>query len=118
VVGKLVVVGIGLIGGSLAAALKQRSACREVIAVVRNRDTGEQALRQGVADRVCLSIAEIAPELARGDVIFIAVPTLAVEQVLADIKASVKASITLTDGASVKGSVAEAARKVFGTVPS
>ncbi|HEY7883629.1 MAG TPA: hypothetical protein VIC08_01635, partial [Cellvibrionaceae bacterium] len=76
--GKLVVVGIGLIGGSLAAALKLRSACDEVIAVVRSRATGEQALRHGVADRTCLSIAEIAPELTRGDVIFIAVPALIV----------------------------------------
>src|SRR5690606_35601046 len=104
-VNKLVVCGIGLIGGSLAAALKKRGVCREVIAIVRSRATGEQALAAGIADRFCTSIEAVAAELTGEDMIFIAVPTLAVEQVLRDIQTRVSDSVTITDGASVKGSV-------------
>ncbi len=116
-VNKLVVVGVGLIGGSLAAALKQERACREVIGVARREQTCADAVRLGVCDRAVLSIADIAAELAAGDVIFIAVPTLTVDKVLADIQAVVSPEVTITDGASVKGSVVAAVRSVYGELP-
>lgn len=116
-INKFVVVGVGLIGGSLASGLKQRGACAEVIGIARNQASCDEALALGVVDRAYLSLAQIAQELGAGDVIFIAVPTLAVTAVLQDIKAHVSAQVTLTDGASVKGSVQRAAEAVFGSVP-
>ncbi len=114
---KLVVVGIGLIGGSLAAALKQRHACVEVIGIARRRQTCDRAVKLGVVDRAYLSLAEVAPELGCGDVIFVAVPTLAVAETLQDIRQCVAAEVTITDGASVKGSVEAAARACYGAMP-
>lgn len=116
-INKLVVVGLGLIGGSLAAGLKKRGVCAQAIGVVRSGDTGKSALELGVVDRICQSLEEIAPELGHGDVVFISVPTLAVPDVLKNAKHCLAPEVTITDGASVKGSVQRAAEEVFGQVP-
>lgn len=117
VINKFVVVGIGLIGGSLATGLKQRGACAEVIGIARKSDTCTEAVNHKVVDRAYTSLQEIAGELGQGDVIFIAVPTLSVNAVLEEIKNCVADTVTITDGASVKGSVQRAAEVVFGVVP-
>ena len=116
-IGRLVVVGIGLIGGSLSLALKAAGRCREVIGVARRPQTCEQAVALGVVDRAVTDIVEVLPELQAGDVIFVAVPTLAVEGVFAQLKNGLPQGVTVTDGASVKGSVIAAAEKVWGAVP-
>jgi len=118
VIRKLVVIGIGLIGGSVAAGLKKRGACKEVIGISRNPDQAKQAVELQVVDRAFTSLREIAPELTDEDVIFIAVPTLSVEKILSDIRDCVKAKVTITDGASVKGNVLIAAEKIFGKMPA
>ena len=105
VINALVVIGLGLIGGSLAAALKSVGACKRVIAVVRRQATADIALQKGIIDQFCFSMDEIAGELSAGDVIFIAVPTLAVKPVLMAIKEKVAKSVTITDGLSVKGDI-------------
>jgi 3-phosphoshikimate 1-carboxyvinyltransferase len=115
---KLVVIGIGLIGGSFAAGLKTRGACEEVIGISRNPDQAKQAIELNVVDRAFTSLDEIATELTDQDVIFIAVPTLSVEKVLLDIRRCVTAKVTITDGASVKGNVLVAAQKIFGQMPA
>jgi cyclohexadieny/prephenate dehydrogenase len=115
---KLVVIGIGLIGGSFAAGLKKRGACAEVISISRNPDQAKQAIELNLVDRAFTSLDEIANELTEQDVIFIAVPTLSVEKVLVDIHRCVTAKVTITDGASVKGNILVAAQKVFGHMPA
>ncbi|PUA29709.1 MAG: prephenate dehydrogenase [Cellvibrio sp. 79] len=116
-INKFVVVGIGLIGGSLAKGLKQRGACAEVIGIARKAETCTEAVNYGIVDRGYTSLQEIAHELGAGDIIFIAVPTLSVNSVFEEIKQFISADVTITDGASVKGSVQLAAEAVFGTVP-
>ncbi|MCV6627642.1 MAG: bifunctional prephenate dehydrogenase/3-phosphoshikimate 1-carboxyvinyltransferase [Cellvibrionaceae bacterium] len=114
---RLVVVGIGLIGGSLAKAAKQRGLCQQVVGIARRQQTCDDALKLGVVDRASTCLGEIAAELGAGDIIFISVPTLAVEASLKEIAAAVSPEVTITDGASVKGSVLEAARAVYGELP-
>ncbi|MFC3115411.1 prephenate dehydrogenase/arogenate dehydrogenase family protein [Cellvibrio fontiphilus] len=116
-INKFVVVGIGLIGGSLATGLKQRGACAEVIGVARKPETCVEAVERGVVDRAYTSLSEVASELRQGDVVFISVPTLSVTSVLQEIKECISSEVTITDGASVKGSVLRAAEQVFGEVP-
>lgn len=118
VVNKLVVIGLGLIGGSLAAAMKKMQACQEVIAVVRSQATADIALELQLVDRALFSLEDIGAELTLGDVVFIAVPTLSVADTLADVKRYVSADVTVTDGASVKGSVLAAAQNVYGELPA
>ncbi len=117
-VNKLVIIGIGLIGGSLAAALKKAGACNEVIGVARRQVTCDDAVKLGVVDRAYLSIAEVAGELGEGDVVFISVPTLTVEAILLQCQQCLKPTVTITDGASVKGSVLTAAQNAYGKLPS
>ncbi len=116
-VNKLVIVGIGLIGGSLAAGLKAVGGCSEVIGVARRQATCEEAVALGVVDRAYLSLEFLADELAEGDVVFISVPTLTVESILLQCKQWLSPAVTITDGASVKGSVLRAAQHVYGTLP-
>ncbi len=112
-IGKLVVVGLGLIGGSLAAAVRQKNYGKEVIGVVRCQETADIALEQGIVDRAVLSLESIASELGAGDVIMIAVPTLAVADTLQTIHANISSEVTITDAASVKGSVVNAVKTIW-----
>lgn len=115
---KLVVIGLGLIGGSLAAAAKKRGLCTEVLGVARRDEVCAQAIALDVVDRATTELKKFAAELGAGDVIFIAVPTLTVGQVLADIRACISDDVTITDGASVKGSVAADVKRLWGGMPA
>ncbi len=114
----LVVIGLGLIGGSLALGLKQANACRRVIGIARKESVRLRALERGIADETYADIAEVASQLGEGDVIFIAVPTLAVRGVLQTLKNTVSDTVTITDGASVKGSVLADFQAVYGDMPA
>lgn len=115
---QLVVIGLGLIGGSLAMAARRRGICETVIGVVRSDEIGSTAVAMGVVDSATTSLAEIAPSLGEGDVIFVAVPTLSVRKVLEQVRDLVSPVVTVTDGASVKGSVLCDVQAVYGEVPS
>jgi 3-phosphoshikimate 1-carboxyvinyltransferase len=122
---KLVIVGLGLIGGSLAAAVKKfshssnasKSNDYETIGIVRKQETADYALKNNIVDRVFLSLEDIANELTAGDIIFIAVPTLSFEETLNHIKEKVSNDVTITDGCSVKGSIVESVQKIYGEIP-
>ncbi|MCV6603938.1 MAG: prephenate dehydrogenase/arogenate dehydrogenase family protein, partial [Porticoccaceae bacterium] len=117
-INKLVVIGLGLIGGSLARATREGGLCNQVIGITRTEQVCARALQLGVVDRAVTSLSEVASELGDGDVLVIAVPTLAVAQVLADVAAQVSPAVTVTDVASVKGSVVADAKRLYGEVPS
>lgn len=114
---KLVVVGIGLIGGSLAAALRKHEQCEEIIGIAQSKDTCSRAEELGIVDKAYTSISDISAELGDDDLIFIAVPTLEIKSVLAQINSCVASNVTITDGASVKGSVRHDILEVYGCEP-
>ena len=97
---------------------RRRGLCETVIGVARSEDVCSAAVSLGVVDSAVLSLAEIAPTLGEGDVIFIAVPTLSVRKVLEQVRNHVSPAVTVTDGASVKGSVLRDVEAVYGEVPS
>lgn len=111
---RLCIIGVGLIGGSLARALKAAGACGEVVGYGRNPEALRRALELGVIDRAESDIASAA----RGaDVIVLGVPVGAMEAVLGELKPHLEPRTILTDVGSTKGSVVEAAKRVFGTLP-
>lgn len=114
---RLVVIGVGLIGGSLAKAAKERGLCQQVIGIARRQQTCDDAVRLAVVDQAYTDLKLIEPALSSGDVIFISVPTLAVQATLQIIADTVSADVTVTDGASVKGSVIAAAQAVYNELP-
>ncbi|MBA1247937.1 bifunctional prephenate dehydrogenase/3-phosphoshikimate 1-carboxyvinyltransferase [Pseudomonas zeshuii] len=108
--GRLVVVGLGLIGGSFAKGMKESGLFHEVVGVDRDRETRRLAVELEVVDS---AEAELAVACQNADVIQLAVPILAMERVLAELAALDIGQAVLTDVGSAKGSVAWAARKAF-----
>jgi prephenate dehydrogenase len=102
---KLAVVGVGLIGGSLALALKAAEAVGEVIGIGRGLANLEKALELGVVDRITRNPAE---GVAEADLVFLATPVMALPQVAAEVLPHMKRGAVLTDGGSVKEAVVRA----------
>lgn len=96
------IVGVGLIGGSLGRALRERHVCREVVGVGRDQRRLQMAVDSGVLDRGTTDIAEAA---ASADLIVFCTP---LEHVIAGVRSVenfARPGTVLSDAASVKGSV-------------
>jgi prephenate dehydrogenase len=113
-VGTMLFVGLGLIGGSLAAALRGTGFAARMTAFNRNRATLDYALGAGLIDAAPASLEEA---IAEAELIVVGVPTLTVGRIFAAIRAHGRPDVLITDVASVKGSVVMAARDAFGAVP-
>ena len=116
-INRLVVIGLGLIGSSLAVAARNAGLAREVVGISRRASTLDLALEMGVIDRAEESLASIAPQLGAGDIVVIGVPTLTVPSILEDCHKLLSPQVTITDVASVKGSVVDAAAAIYGSLP-
>lgn len=113
----VLVIGLGLIGGSLARALKESTLAVRVLGNSRSMHTVQKAIERGVVDVGDANLAVVLQELQAGDVIVVATPTLSVKAVFQQLKDAVDRGVIVTDVASVKGSVVQDAQTVFGTVP-
>lgn len=111
---RLVVVGLGLIGGSFAKGIREKGLFEEVVGVDRDPQTRRLAVELGVADRCEESLAAGCRE---ADVIQLAVPILAMEKVLGELATLDIGNAILTDVGSAKGNVVRAAKAVFGGMP-
>jgi len=109
-IGRLVVVGLGLIGGSFAKGLRERGLCREIVGVDLDVESRRMAVQLGVVDR-CET--DLAAACQGADVIQLAVPILAMEKVLAELAGLDLGDAVLTDVGSAKGNVLRAARQAF-----
>ena len=102
---KLAVVGVGLIGGSLALALKEAGAVGHVVGIGRGLPNLETALKLGVVDSFTRDLAEGVTD---ADVIFLATPVQAIGEVAEQAMPHLKAGAIITDGGSVKQAVIDA----------
>jgi 3-phosphoshikimate 1-carboxyvinyltransferase len=117
-VNRLVIIGMGLIGSSLAVAVRERNIAKEVIGISRRKSTLEIALNNGIVDRCADDLVQVASELSAGDMVVIGVPTLSVPEVLKQCIELLSPEVTITDVASVKESVVLAAQELFGEIPA
>ncbi|WP_396585733.1 prephenate dehydrogenase/arogenate dehydrogenase family protein [Guyparkeria halopsychrophila] len=104
---RLALIGTGLIGGSLALALRERGEVGEVVGYSRRLDTRLAAERLGLIDRPADSIAEA---VEGADLVFLATPVKAMDAVLGELASCLPDGALITDGGSVKGAVVERAR--------
>ena len=111
----VLVIGLGLIGGSFAAALKIAGVCRDVVGYDQKPDSVSRALELGIIDRGADSLGDAVEQ---ADVIMLSVPMLAMEPVLREISRHALQDKIITDVGSCKGSLVQAAEKVFGVVPA
>ncbi len=105
---KLAVIGVGLIGGSFALALKQAKTVSHVVGVGRNAANLKLARERGIIDSIAADPGAAARD---ADLVLVATPVAqfpAVFASLADSKA------LITDGGSTKRDVIAAARKALG----
>lgn len=112
---RLTIIGVGLIGGSLARALKQTGYCQEVVGCSRNAAHLQKALELGVIDRFSTDIAEA---VSGADMIVLAAPLGAMESCFRSMAGHLADNAVITDVGSAKASVVAAARRAFGVLPS
>jgi prephenate dehydrogenase len=104
----LAVIGVGLIGGSFAAALRRAGAVSTVVGHDRDGSALERAAALGIID----TAAGSASEAARGaDLIVVAVPVRAIGAVLHDVALAMDATAVVTDVGSTKGEVIRTAKE-------
>jgi prephenate dehydrogenase len=108
---KLAVIGVGLIGGSLALALKKAAAVEQVSGYSRNEFTRQEAKDLGIIDIAADSIQQA---VTGADMIFVAVPMGAMQQVLTEIAQYASTDAVITDGGSAKMEVVKAAEQGLG----
>ncbi|SIT26720.1 prephenate dehydrogenase/arogenate dehydrogenase family protein [Achromobacter sp. MFA1 R4] len=106
----LAVVGVGLIGGSFAAALRQAGQVGRVLGVGRNAQSLARAVELGLIDEAVTAEAAAA----RADLIMLATPVGGLTNVLSQMRPHLGPATVLTDGGSTKAEVVLAARDALG----
>lgn len=108
---RLAIIGVGMIGASLALALKQARAVSYVVGCGRNQTSLQKGMDLGVIDSYTTSIAEAA---SSADVVVLATPLGAMQLVFEQITDIVSAHTVITDTGSAKGSVVRVAQAALG----
>lgn len=113
---RLCLIGVGLIGGSIAQAARQQGLCKQIVAFGHEKNSPNlQLARQlGVIDDF---YTDLPAALEQADLVIIATPVGAVSSVFAQLKPYWSPQAIYSDACSTKGSVVEAVQAVFGQVP-
>ncbi|MCD0502215.1 prephenate dehydrogenase [Bordetella petrii] len=106
----LAVVGVGLIGGSAALALRQAGLVGQVLGVGRNAQSLAQAQALGLID----GVASVEEAAAQADIILLATPVGSLGAILAQLRPHLRAGALLTDAGSTKAEVVAEARAALG----
>jgi len=104
----LVVIGVGLIGGSVARALKHAGFVGHVTGVGRSRENLDRARELGIIDHWTHDIAEAVHD---ADVVLVAVPMGAYDRVFAELAISLPKGALVTDAGSTKQHAIDVARR-------
>ena len=108
---KIVIFGVGLIGGSFALALRRAGVASEVVGFGRSAATLEQARQLGILDRIG---DDVAREVHDADLVLLATPVAQMTDIFARIAPHLGAQTLVTDGGSTKSDVVAAARANLG----
>ncbi len=108
---RVAIIGLGLIGGSLAAAIREQGLARTVVAGSRSTRTLEQGLALGLIDE---GSQDLAVAVRGADLVFVATPVSSMGAVLKALRPGLAERAIVTDGGSVKGAVIAEARRALG----
>lgn len=108
IISKLVIVGVGLIGGSFAAALREAGAVKHIVGVGRTRKSLEVALKAGLIDEIA---ADPASALHGADFVLLATPVGQMAQMMMKIAPHLPVDAVITDAGSTKQDVVAVARE-------
>lgn len=104
---KLVIIGVGLIGGSFALALRNAGLVKHIVGVGRSRQNLQCAVERGVIDEMA---TDMASALHNADLVFLAMPVGQTAHTMAQIAPHLQANTIITDAGSTKQDVIAAAR--------
>ncbi len=108
---KVVIFGVGLIGGSFALSLRKAHVVHEVVGFGRSSASLEQAKQLGIIDRIG---EDVAHEVGDADLVLLATPVAQMAELFARIAPHLGVHTLVTDGGSTKGDVVAAARANLG----
>ena len=107
---RLAIIGVGLIGGSFARALREANSVGSVVGIGRSRANLEYALSQGIIDE----ISQDPVEAARGaQMVFISIPVCSIPAMVKTIAPALDRGCIVTDGGSVKAQIVEECEKLM-----
>ncbi len=107
VINKLVIVGVGLIGGSFALALRKAELVGHIVGIGRSRENLQRARELGVIDEIA---DDFALALPGADLVLLAMPVGQTGKIMAQISPYLEAGTIVTDAGSTKQDVVAAAR--------
>jgi cyclohexadieny/prephenate dehydrogenase len=99
---RLALIGVGLIGSSIARAARKQGVVKEIVATARSEATRKRVVELGIADKVVATNAEAAKD---ADLVILCIPVGACGAAAAEIGPHLKAGAVVSDVGSVKGSV-------------
>jgi prephenate dehydrogenase len=108
---KVVVIGVGLIGGSFALALKKAGAVGEVVGMGRSAASMQRALELGIIDSVTTSAQDAMRDAS---LVLIAAPVAQTRAILESLAPFLEEGTVVTDAGSTKSDVVAAARAALG----
>ena len=111
---RICIIGVGLIGGSFAAGLKQSNQVHTIVGYGRNEANLIKAQELMVIDEYSLDISEALKDV---DLVLIATPVNSFKAILEMIKPYITDQVIVTDVGSTKASVINIAKQVFGHMP-
>ena len=109
---KLVIFGVGLIGGSVAIALKKAGCTAQIVGVGRTSESLQTALDLSVID---IATSNIGDALFNADMVLIAAPVAQTAMILHSIKPHLAPTTIVTDAGSTKGDVLTCAKEILGS---
>jgi prephenate dehydrogenase len=113
-IGTLVVVGVGLIGGSCALSLRRANVVDRIVGIGRGRKNIDAARDRGIVDAAYTLDDDWTGELATADVVLVAAPVAQYRALFAAIVPAIGPNTVVTDAGSTKQDVVAAAQVAFG----
>ena len=107
---KITIIGVGLIGGSLAKAIKKNNLAEVVFGFGRNLTRLESAQKSNIIDQYSIDISEA---LDGASIVVIATPVGTFDSILRELKPYITEDMIITDVGSTKTGIANAAREIL-----
>lgn len=104
-INRLAIIGVGLIGGSLARILREQGEVGEIVGIGRGEVNLRKAVELGVVDSYSI---DPAAGVAGADLVFLATPVCSIPSIVAEIAPHLVAGCVVTDGGSVKEEIVSA----------
>lgn len=102
IIERLAVIGVGLIGGSFARALREAGAVGTIVGIDTDRDNLDQALSLGIVDEAALDVASGVRDV---QAVFISVPVCSISTVVREMAPFLPKGCIVSDGGSVKSAI-------------